>query len=905
MKKSKKNIVIGLMAVCSLSAGVFAANRLNTDVASAEVTTVTDYTDSFTDKTLSKEWTVLGQTDSDAEIVDVAYNAMIFAADFNTYQTQVCYKEYEMTGPCKVEFTTLSESFSSGWMAFSVGSPSPSIGMPYACAAFIMAPTYTHIFARDGQFIAVQEEYMQVFSPVMEKYEGELIKTTFDFQETDVDDYYDVVYTVETMDGEQIGSYVYQDVFITSGYFGLNANYCRLGVVSFKIFEGDEEKVDVDMSNTAIRYPTTGSLASEWVAATEFDSTTLKMGVIASLDVSKAGTSVVYNTQYTRPLTTELEELYSLSADVNTSDMGVGVATGFEIGKATAETQGTFVGLTKDDGGTYYLVAFDGLNQKKVAVDAVAVDGATMQLVTYYDNTATLTLGNTSLSFRCDTVEGYFALTTADFYDCFEGQNGAKLDNFVYTLNSYQNVQSKDLGINFEGTKTTYYEAIDAEATDYYIHKKDWRIADDVIVPMYFGEVDNNTVTFSGLNYSSYFGPTAKYTNFIVRFDISFFDDVDAISQPIIGLQYGMEDTDATVAESYFLGVQSFIQKTYVVSQSAKLTTGAGVVPLCSDPYGVNHENIFKKNTTYNVMYVAQNGSVKLYLKEDSQADSMFEILRAEVRDVNTQGYLQVYAMNNAQFDLDNFSVVNLDYNMLSTEYEGNGYEVLRSDFSMGDTLEGFTLQNAKYEDTSLLIKEGGYILSDETIKNNIFRFKTKATTGDVVVEHGELKITVSASGDNIFIVHNKKIREFALDEKIDFEGAVFEIYKMGNSLMISYVNGDQPVSCIKNYQYEIVADNLFEDEIKLYADGGDLEIYSLALFDLKPTRTIATRNYDAAIDYVDPWTVKTSIQELNGESTEESGCGSSVASGMVILPITCAFVGTFVLRRRKDEKNQ
>ncbi len=921
LRSFKNKILIVLLVIFSLSVFLLGVN-LNRNTAKADVTTVVEYTDNFSDSEISTEhWTLINNTGTDVEFLDVEYEGLIFGAYYNTYMGQVSYAPYKMEAAnksvgersWKVEMVTLCEE-GNGWLAFSAGNVQTALGMPYSSAAFVMAPGYAHIFVKDGQFIAVDESHAQTFSPLLAKYNGQLMQTTFEFQETAAQYYYDIKYTVKTMTGLEIGSYVYPNILIQDGYFGFNSQYCDLSIVSFKVYEGNELKVNLDgmnedptlrtLGDTSILYPTTGKPDSEWVVAQDFDATSLKVGVLANLDVSKVGTSAVYNKKYERPATKELEQLSSLSAEVHTSEMGVGVATGFEFGKASVEASGIFAGLTKGNNGEYYLVSYDGLNQNKVAINEAAMDGLTMQLNVYYDNTAVISIGDTSLKFACSAVEGYFALTTVDFYNCFEGQNGAKLSHFVYNRDTYQNVQSKDMGINFEGTKTTYYEAMGAEATDYYIHKKDWRIAEDVVVPMYYGETENNVVTFSGLNPTSYFGPNVSYSNFIVRFDITFFRDVDAVEQPIFGLQFGMEDTDTAVSESYFLGIQSFMQQSYVISQNAKLTSGASIAPLCSDPYNAKQENIFKKNQTYNVMYVAENGNVKLYLKEKSQDNSLFEMLRGEIKGVNTQGYLQLYTMNYAKFDLDNFSVVNLDYNMTSTKYDGNGYEALRSDFVMGDKLEGFSLNNAEYKDTSLLVKEGGYLLSNEKIKNEIFRFKTKASTGDVIFEQGELKIKFAASGDNIFVVHNKKIREFILDEKIDFDGAVFEIYKMGNSLIISYVNGNQPVSCIKNHQYAIVADNLFDSNIRLYSGNGSLELYAVSMFDLKPSRTIATRDYNPELDYVNPWVEKPSIQEVNGENTGDTGCNASI-SAMAVLPVVVALASVFMLRRRKDEKNQ
>ncbi len=914
LKSIKNKVLITLLAMCSLSV-CFGAVCLDKKSVKADVITTLDCADRFSDKEMSDKWTLINDTQESVDLLDVQYNALVFAADFNAYLNQVCYKPYMMTGPCKVEFTTLCEESDNGYIAFSAGNKNAGLGMPYASAAFIMAPTYAHIFAKDGDAIAVIESHVQYFSPLMVEYYGELVKTTFDFQAGKDKGYYNIVYTVETMDGIQLGSYTYENIPIDDGYLGFNSQYSRVGVTSFKVYEGEEEKVNCDFTESSILYPTKGSRESDWVAC-NFDEESLKVGTIASLDVSKVGTSAVYNTKYERPATTELEELFSLSADVKTSEMGTGIATGFEIGKADIHAKGIFAGLTKDDKGNYSLVSFDGIKQNSVPVNATEVDGETMRLDVYYDNTVVLSLGDTSLTFECKVVEGYFALTSVDFYDCFNGEVGAKLDNFEYTRNTYKNSQGKDTGINFQGTKTVYEEAAGENFTDYYINKREWRMSSDVILPMYVDYGDgverDNAVTVVSRNYANtWFGPNEKYENFIVRFDVTFTSDVETQAQPIFGLQFGMETENSTVGQSAFLGFQSyptFVNNeqqplTYVVAQSAKLTTGNGSELLCSDPFGVNTQNIFQKNKTYNVMYVAQNGSIKAYLKEESEPDSAFEILRGEIKGVNTQGYLQVLAMGNARFVLDDLSIVNLDYNMTSSEYNGKGYEILRSDFVMGDKLQGFTLKKAEYKDTSLLIKKDGYILSDEKIKNNIFRFKTKAATGDVVFEENALQVRFAASGDELLISHNKTVQKFDLDEKIDFDGALIEIYKMGNSVVVRYVNKNQPISCIRNHQYEVKADNIFEDNIKLYASEGSLELYSVGLFDLKKSIAIATRNYDVSIDYKNPWPIKPFPPEMN--QNEETGCGASVTNIAIPLFLAVTLASVFVVRRRKDEKNQ
>ncbi len=900
-KKTIKNkIVIGLLGVFALSVCVATAN-LNSTSVKADVATIVDYSDRFDSKEISNSWTLLKDSDADVEFLDVEHHGMIFNADFDTYSTQVVYRDYKMTGDCTVEFVTLCEDINNGWLAFSAGNKSTANGMPYASAAFIMAPAYSSIFADAGGVIQPVAGINITYSPTMSKYHGQLLKTTYDFKKTGEANNYDITYTVKRMDGELVGSYVYEDFPIIDGYFGLNAEYCDLAVVSFKVYESAEEKVNCDFTQSSMLYPTTGLQTSDWQAVSGFDSNSVKIGVIANLDVSNEGTSVVYKTKYVRPIARELEALYTLTADVKTVGMGVGVATGFEIGKSEVEERGIFAGLTKDENGEYYLVSFDGLNKTTVQIDETYIDGMTMKLVVYYDNTAILSLGGTSLKIDCRTAEGYVALSTLDFYDVFEGERGAKLDNFTYTHNVYKNEQASDLAINFNGTKTTYVPSIDDYDTEYYINKQDWRIATNVRIPTYIEGTENSAVRF--YQNSSYFGPKNKYTNFIVRFDVTFLKETTIYDAPTFGLQFGMDKMTSPVAESNYLALQSSGLRSFIISEGGKLTaTNAGKAPLCSDPHGQNQMNIFNQGETYNVMYVAQNGTVRLYLKEASQSDSVFEILRGEVKGVNTYGYLQLLTMYNATFNLDNFSVTNLDYTMTSSAYNGNGLEILRSDFRTGDKLENFTLNNAEYKDNSLLIKNGGSILSNSTIKNNIVRFKTKATDGNIVFEQGELKIKIAPTGDEIVAIHNNKLRKFSLDEKIDFDGALFEIYKMGNSVVIGYVNQNEPTSCIRHYQFEVVADNLFEDKIKLYSGEGALELYAVSVFDLKPNMTIATRNYDAAVDYKDPWTKRPTLQSQNaGEET--SGCGASIESFTVVLPMAVALALVFVLRRRKDEK--
>lgn len=910
MKKQLKNKFIAVLVVFLMLSIAISVISFNNNKVVAEVNTLEEYNDRFSDTTLSSNWTA-----GNGGKMAVEKDALIFEAkEVDAYLDQITCNAYYMTGSCKVEIISISE-YNNGYFAFVCGNMQVSTGMPYASAAFIMAPTYAHIFASTGQFIQVREELVQYFSPMVDKAVGKEIKTTFEFIE--VSDFtYDIVYTVEeVVSGDVYGTYTYKAIPVQDGYFGLNGSAINCAITSFKVFEGEEVKYDCsDFSKKSIKYPASGDANAEWIVALSFNSSTLKIGNMAKADVSKVNSYLMYNTKYTRPLTNELETLYTAKIDVFAMDMGVGVATGFEIAKKSETERGVFAGITRDING-FYLTSFDGVNVKRQPLSSSSIDGVTMTLTTNYSNTATISIGNDSLTFDVNDVEGYLALTTLDFYDIFADEKGALLDNFIFLRNQYVNVQSKDASINFEGIKTTYYDAIGDYMSDYYINRNDWYLSDDVIIPMYSPENDGNSLIFLNEQTNSAFGPNRKYTNFIVRFDITFIDEIiPGQSTPMFGLQFGKPNLDVLLSKTNSLGFQVYPvldyvdeetgewhlrNQTFVYTTGSPLSNGKAIAPLYEDAYNSTEKMLGEPYTTYNFMYVVQNGTARVYVKEESEPDSALSILRAEMTDIETEGFVSVYAFNYAMFNLDNFSIVNLDYGYTSSEYDGYGLEKLRLDFALGDKITQFDLKNTSQTDTSLLINKNGFIKSKDKIENEIFRFTTKKSDGDVIFEQGELKIVFDKGGEKIFAYYNKKVREFDLTTKLNFDGALIEVVKIGNRVDIAYVNSNEPRSCIGEQKFSIIADNIFNENLKLYSNNGTLELSNLAVFDLKKNVTITTRDYNEALDYFNAWPVRKSIQDGDG-----SGCSSSISVDFILAPVLIAVAIVLIRGKKKNEEN-
>lgn len=886
MKKFNKKMYIAVLGVLTTAcASLLWTNVGSLNTASAAVTEQLVYSDNFNAETISDNWAA-----TDATILSEYCSLRVQPSEY-AWPGHILCQGYKMDGDCRLEIK-LQElpADNASWVALSFGAPSTISIFEKSSGAFIFMDDQTSLF-KEGKSIGYDFNY----SPKGNTVGNEVSTVVLDFVQRS-DDTYDITYIVKIGD-EVLGNTSIENFTVQDGYFGFNSYGTHFDILSFDVYEGEEKVYTDDFSNSQMSYDNNVIKNSAWVALAPFTSKTASIAPVGKLDLSALGASVVYKDAFVQK-STSVAILYEISAKFDFSKADFGVASGFEIAKPTLSEEGVFVGLVRNSAG-YQMVFSAGERKEELLVAGNPTDSIwDVRLAVNYDNSITIFANDFRITFELDgKAEGHFAIKTSDDY--VSSGVGAFVDDFSFRRYAYSDSDAKDMKMNFEGTRE--YEDEDGKYYQYYYSTKDWYAGSNVRVSNY-GFANNGYVLFGNASVDSTFGPKVKYSDCIVRFDVTlvgsdyYYDNPDnyydtptgtgACEAECFGLQFGSKSYKNNYVNTQSLGIATYSQKDgdkYVGAKSVYYTTNCN---LASNSGGVvyrakaeqtseNEYDLFRKSATYNFMYVIKNGTVSMHFKEANEPESVLGIVREYVTGVETNGYLAVYGANGVDFRLDNLSITTLDRNYTSSAYAGGeDLQTMRVDVANGDTLAAFDV-------------DANALTTKSVTGSNI----TRVTLGEVnnlTYKQGGLEIAFSGRG--AMVSYGQKTEEITFNMPLLFRGATIEICRIDDTVSVGFANAGAPLTVIDDNTYSVSGfAEAGREKISLSAQGG-MKITKIAIFNLDSKVAIEARNFNEETDIIQPWVERKTIQE--------TGCNSVVGASSVILVIPVVWI---LKRKKKD----
>lgn len=877
MKKQNKKIYTALLGVLGVACAASAfAGVGGVKTASAAVSTQSVYADDFNAEALSGDWTATNAQ------VKSEYSSLRVQPTEYSWPAHILCSGYKLERDCRLE-VKLQElpTENASWFSLSFGSPSTITIFEKASGALIFSDDYTMLF-KEGANTGTAYN----FSPIGNLVGNGPATVILEFAKRD-NGAYNITYTVKANGGE-IGTAVIENFAVQDGYFGFNTYGMHFDVLSFDAYEGGERVYADDFTASAISHDENVVKGSEWVASAPFTRKSAAIAPVGQLDISEIGANVVYKDAFVTK-SSEVSVLYEISAKFDFSNADVGVASGFEIAKATAEAEGVFVGLIRKAAG-YSVVLSDGDNKQEILLGGNPSDGIwSVSVAANYDYSLEVTTNGFTTTFELDCpVDGYFGVTTSDDYAT--SGKGALVDDFSFERYIYTESQAMDAGMNFEGTRE--FEDEDGKYYQYYFPTKDWYAGSNVRVANH-GFTNNGYVLFGNASVDSSFGPKQKYSDCIVRFDVTlvgsdyYYDNPEtyfntptgagACDAECFGLQFGSKSYKNNYVNAQSLGVATYHAKSVYYTTNCTLAGGTGgVVYRANAPYTAENEyDLFRKSATYNFMYVIKNGTVTMHFKEASEDESVLGIVREKVTGVETNGYVAVYGSNGVDFRLDNLSITSLDRNINSSEYKG------------GDDLQTLRVDTTKGDDFSAFTTNGNTITTKGVTGSNITRLTLGAMNG-LTYKQGDLEIVFTEGGATIRDGSNAK--EIFFDKPLLLRGATVEISRIGDTVGIGFANAGAPLEAIDGNYYSASGFKVAGRENISISSNGEVKITKAAIFNLDSNVSIDARNFDAATDIMQPWVKRKSLQD-------KKGCG-----GVVGLSSALLFVPAVWILKRKNE---
>ena len=883
-KKKIRSIIVGVSALACVAS--MAIGTLNLHTANAAVMSEGVYADSFNAAQLSESWIV-----DDAQIVADYASLRIQPTEYAWPGHIVC-RAYKLEGDCRLEMKTQRiPTQNESWFALSFGSSAATNIFEKASGALIFTNSATQVFKSGAN-----ANMLFHYSPLTGDLATEVATTTLEFTEKD-NGYYDIVYTVKNGD-VVVGTSTIEDFEVQDGYFGFNTFDVHFDVLSFDVYEGEEKVYADDFTTSRISHDDNVIKGSEWVALSPFTLESANIAPVGRLGLEKIGSSVTYTESFTRK-TTEVSTVYELSAKFDFSSATVGVATGFEFAKPSVEEDGVFVGLVRGFA-TYKLVCADGERKEERDIGLNPKDGLLdMTLVTRYDNSVIVTVNGVQETFSVSGVEGYWGVATPEGYAA--SGNGALADDLSFERSIYKASTALDAVMNFEGTKELEDE--DGKYYQYYVPTKDWYFGSNVRLANY-DFATNGYALFGNASPTSSFAPKVKYNDCIVRFDVTlvgsdyFYDNPEtyydtpdgrgACDAECFGLQFGLDSYQNIYANAQSLGIATYNGKSIYYTTNCTRASGQNEIVHrpSADGSATAEYDLFRKSATYNFMYIIRNGTVSMHFKEANEPESVLGIVREYVTGVKTNGYVSVYGANGVDFRLDNFSVVNLDRSLTSSKYVGGeNVETFRADLAKGDALSALTQKQNGWE-------------TQGVIENHIARITLDDVSG-LTYRHGGLQIHFTEQGATVS--DGVKTEEIAFAFPLVYRGATIEISRIGDEVTLAFVNAAAPLSAIDENVYTVKGlQGAQRAKIEILGNTG-VSLSKIALFNLDSIATISARDFDEAVDIMQPWAERENLQgkDVNTDSSQVNGCQSSVA-----LPAVLCFLPFVWVLAKKEKEN-
>ena len=263
----------------------------------------------------------------------------------------------------------------------------------------------------------------------------------------------------------------------------------------------------------------------------------------------------------------------------------------------------------------------------------------------------TVTFGGRSETFKELDLEGNFALGTIGAV-----ASNAKFDNV--TLNVTKRValktQAEDRLIDFTGKQVFEEDGYTYETM--YIDASKWYSGTNVRVSRDGGDY----IQFANANSASVFGARNRFQEFICRFSITVSQNRDvAPNGAKIGLSFGRKafHTDNASNPAVFFEKTTGGMQMRIYNVSCAQAKG-GVVALTGMDFW-SSDDIANDPVTYNVMIVVRGGTANVYCAASTDPVSEMAVLRAQLTDFESYGFVAAAGRDGATFRLNDFSVVN------------------------------------------------------------------------------------------------------------------------------------------------------------------------------------------------------------------------------------------------------
>ena len=172
--------------------------------------------------------------------------------------------------------------------------------------------------------------------------------------------------------------------------------------------------------------------------------------------------------------------------------------------------------------------------------------------------------------------------------------------------------------------------------------------------------------------------------------------------------------------------------------------------------------------------------------------------------------------------------------------------------------METLRVDTTKGDDLSAFESSGNMLTTKGVVGSNITRL-TLGAVNALTYKQGDLTITFA--GDGAVVTDGVIRQQISFAKPLLLRGATVEISRIGDTVSVGFANAGAPLSAIDTNTYSVSGMKAAGRERIVLSASGGIQLIKVAIFNLDSKASIEARNFDAALDIMQPWIVRDSIQ--------------------------------------------
>ena len=561
----------------------------------------------------------------------------------------------------------------------------------------------------------------------------------------------------------QLANHVFSDIpyLVQNGYLSMfNANL-ECDITNFKVYSEKTalqptftDDFSVDKITESYTQASQGNWHINTNILTKKDYYTCKLAV---LNLSKANSYAINTIKLEKDIRVTNSYQLNLEAYLQSLSSGLYYGVGFGLANVSdAIDKNAFIGFTKKSNDTASLALVkNGTVIEQVDIPTatlnVGVRSAEITLLLKSNNSVEIKVGTFSKIFNNVLTNGMFALGSVS-----NPAHSDAIEDGVFTIkqisltqSKYQSENAPDVSNDFNGTYMT-----DDGYEETYINTQRYYLGSGVELKPKTAWESSNGISFTSTDTGSCFGYKAEYSDFVLQFDVVI--NTAFRDQSMFGISFGKSTIGSTYINSQSI---SFIRDQWGVPRTDEnyislwnCTDSEGRTASTFTQNGYGEYDFYKDTQTkYNFMFVAKNRSVSVYFKEDGEPISQLGKRRLLIDNVNTSGYVTVFAGGGLSIDISNFKLANI-----APDATGKSAISLREDFS-GELSSEIALTGGKVENGKAVLTDGKLEIAKD---RNFFisQFAVSSVTNNYSFNFGDYQLKFIPSENKAQLIYNGEV---------------------------------------------------------------------------------------------------------------------------------------------------